>query len=114
MKSHVRSATAVGFAAALTLASAAFAGPSQFVGEAGDPNNFDRVITVSADTKYVNVANGETVKIVNASNGQSFVWHFDTPSWAKIDLGQVAPSDALGGRHLDVYVSAPTNGNSGD
>ena len=100
---------------AALIASAAIAGPaaaSQFVGDPGAPQGYDRVITISPDTTHVNVANGETVKFVDTSTGQSFVWQFDTPNWAQFDLAQVAPANALGGQHVQAFVAAPMNGSN--
>ena len=81
------------------------AGVPQFVGEAGDSRAVDREITIQPDAKWVNVRNGETVKFKDVASGKSFVWHFDTPTWAVIDLAAVAPRGALGEAHLVAYVA---------
>jgi hypothetical protein len=51
----------------------------------------------------VNVKHNETVRFVDASTGASFVWRFYTPTMA-LDLGDVATSGFMGGRHTTVYV----------
>jgi hypothetical protein len=117
MKHAVRyGTTVIGVAAALTSAAAAFAiGPqtSPYLGDPGDASIADRTITITPATKWVNVTRGETVKFVDASSRQSFVWNFDTPTWATIDLAEVAPA-GLGGRHVLAYVQNDPEDNSGD
>ncbi|HTD89202.1 MAG TPA: CzcE family metal-binding protein [Burkholderiales bacterium] len=96
--------SAVSLAASFTVASTAFAmGWSQDFGAPSDETSATRVITVNPDTRWVNVERDETVKIVNASNGKSFAWHFDTPAMV-FDLAAVAPTDVLDGRHIQAYV----------
>ena len=108
MRKFVRCSTvALGAAASLVVASAALAiNTSPFRGEAGDLAYFDRVITIAPATKWVNVTRGETVKFVDSSSGQSFVWRFDTPTWATVDLTE--PN----GRHILAYVANDPEDNS--
>ena len=62
-----------------------------------------RVVTLTADTRWINVVSGDTVRFVG--NGGEFGWSFDTsPIVQAFDLSQVAPSGALG-RSLQVYVA---------
>lgn len=62
-----------------------------------------RVVTITQDTRWVNVVSGDTVRFVG--NGGEFGWSFDTsPLVQSFDLSQVAPSGALG-RELRVYVA---------
>lgn len=62
-----------------------------------------RVVTITRDTRWVNVVSGDTVRFVG--NGGEFGWSFDTsPLVQSFDLSQVAPSGALG-RELRVYVA---------
>src|SRR5258705_8341423 len=92
-------------AAALTMASTASAGgydPSQDRGELGIADVYNRVITITPETKWVNVNQGEDVKFVDVATGQSFVWNFDTTN-PMFDLATVAPSGALGGQHVIAY-----------
>ncbi|TFW17711.1 CzcE family metal-binding protein [Duganella callida] len=66
--------------------------------------NAMRTIVVNADTKYVNVANGETVQF--DVNGQRFTWHFDTLHDAtSLDLGKIAPAGVMAGQ-VRAYVAA--------
>ena len=115
MKDFIRSGTvAFSVVASLMIAPAALAiesGAGKYIGEPGDSNSFDRVITIAPNAKWVNVTRGETIKFVDASSGQSFVWRFDTPNWTMVDLGAVAP-DSLGGRHVSAYVANSPDDNT--
>lgn len=97
----------VGLIAAFTFASGVSAmgySPDHDLGSPGQANAFGRTITLSADTKWVNVDRGESVKFIVAQSGQSFVWHFDTAR-TTLDLGKVAPSGTLSGHRVDAYVT---------
>ena len=103
-----RSGTAVvGLVAALTFASGASAAwysvDQDYFGSQGQDAHFGRVITIAPDAKWVNVNYGETVKLIVAPSGKSFVWRFDTPAMV-FDLSKVAPSGILSGRRIDAYV----------
>ncbi len=74
-------------------------------GGPGDARHFDRVITVRADARWVNVMSGETVRFVDAATGRSFVWRFDIPGLAVFDLAAVAPRGVLTPPQLTVYVA---------
>ena len=68
---------------------------------------YDRKIVVRADTKYVNVDDGEVIKFVIQEPGSadtSFTWHFDTPRQTVGDLSKLAPSGVLS-RPVKVYVT---------
>lgn len=105
---RLHSGTAVvGLVAALTFASGASAAGysiDQDFGSQGQDARYDRVITIAPDAKWVNVTRGETVKLIVAPSGQSFVWRFDTPAMM-FDLSKVAPSGVLSGRRIDAYVT---------
>jgi len=63
-----------------------------------------RVINVDANTKYVNVENGETVQF--NVQGHSFTWHFETfHDEAAFKLAKIAPQDVMPGG-VEVYVAA--------
>jgi len=79
-------------------------GDAGYLGERADAGAFAREIVVTAQTRWINVESGETVKLVDASGGQSVVWHFDTRSWAVGKLGDIAPALAAG-RNITVYVA---------
>jgi hypothetical protein len=74
-------------------------------GSPGHEGTFDRVITLRADARWVNVMSGETVKFVDAASGRSFVWRFDIPNLATFDLVAVAPRGVLTPERLTVYVA---------
>ncbi|MDP3843637.1 MAG: CzcE family metal-binding protein [Oxalobacteraceae bacterium] len=61
-----------------------------------------RTIVIDADTKYVNVVGGDTVKF-NAGD-KSFAWSFDVPlTITSLDLNRVAPAGVLD-HPVKVYV----------
>lgn len=105
MKRLFHSGTAiVGLVAALTFASGASAAGYSADQDIGSQDNvFDRVITISADAKWVNVNRGESIKFIVAPSGQSFSWRFNTLA-DKFDLSKVAPSGILSGRQIEAYI----------
>lgn len=63
-----------------------------------------RTIRIAPDTRYVNVAGGETVNFV--AGAESFAWRFDGPSEGySFDLSMTAPPGALN-HHVIAYVDA--------
>lgn len=107
MKRFHSGTAVVGLIAALTFASGASAAGysiDQDFGSQGQDARFGRVITIAPDAKWVNVNRDETVKLIVAPSGKSFVWRFDTPAMM-FDLSKVAPSGILSGRRIDVYVT---------
>ena len=62
----------------------------------------DRVVKISAKTKYVNVIRGTVVTIQNGD--KSFTWKYDTLGTPKIELAKIAPKD-FGAGNVMVYVS---------
>ncbi len=107
MKRLFRSVTAVvGFVAALTFASGAWAAgysADQDLGSLGHENVYERVITISPNARWVNVNRDETIKFIDAWSGKSFVWYFKTPAM-RFDLSKVAPAGILSGRRVDAYI----------
>ncbi len=64
----------------------------------------DRHIAIKADTKWVNVNNGDTVTF--DVDGKSFTWHFDTlHSEEAFDLAKIAPAGVNAGT-ITVYVAS--------
>jgi len=64
----------------------------------------NRQITISADTKSVNVNNGDTVAF--NVNGKTFTWHFDTlRAEERFDLAKIAPAGVDVGM-VTVYVAS--------
>lgn len=63
-----------------------------------------RTITINADTKWVNVTDGETIRF--EVNGRSFTWHFSTyPQISSFDLAQIAPAGITTGS-IRVYIAS--------
>lgn len=63
-----------------------------------------RTIRIAPDTRYVNVAGGETVNFV--AGAESFAWRFDGPSEGySFDLSATAPPGALN-HSVIAYVDA--------
>jgi hypothetical protein len=90
-------------AAILAATGAASATPLQF-GMATQSTSAARHIVINADTKWVNVNNGDTVTF--DVNGQSFTWHFDTlHSEEAFDLSKIAP-EGLNAGMVTVYVAS--------
>lgn len=78
--------------------------PHPQFGMAAAPANADRHIVIKADTKWVNVDNGDTVTF--EVDGKSFTWHFDTlHSEQAFDLAKIAPEGVNAGT-ATVYVAS--------
>jgi hypothetical protein len=63
----------------------------------GDPapaSTAGRIIKIDANTRYVNVAEGETVQFV-AANGQSATWTFNSPFRRQVKLQEIMPTGSL-------------------
>ena len=75
-----------------------------FLGSAAPVGSAERTIVINADTKYVNVEGGSTVRFV--IDGQSFAWNFQTGGShiSPFDLARLAPAGALNHKVI-VYVS---------
>lgn len=74
------------------------------LGSAAPASAAERTITINADTRYVNVTGGSTVRFI--VGGQSFTWNFQTGGshTAPFDLARLAPAGALNHKVV-VYVS---------
>ena len=78
---------------------------SGILGYLGDPTIYNRVITITPRTRWINVAEPELVKIVDAQTGNSFVWNFDVRwQWGKMDLSDVTPPGLLSREHVIAYL----------
>lgn len=109
MKYTISNATlAAAFAASLAVASTAYAvsGDNGIhpQGEPASSNEASRVITITPDTKTIDVSPDAIVKFHNEQTGKDFVWAFDTPGGDRLDLGKVAPPEFLGGQQVEIYV----------
>jgi hypothetical protein len=68
-----------------------------------DQSAGERTITITAQTRWVNVTGGETVRFV--AGARSFTWNFQTAATVgKFDLNLVAPEGMLT-RTITVYVA---------
>lgn len=73
------------------------------VGELAALSQTQRTITITPDTRFVNVTSGETVRFVAGT--QSFAWSFQTgPTVTTFDLNRIAPPGLLN-RPIPVYVA---------
>lgn len=100
----------VSLAVAAAVAAPAFANHPLATPSLGTPlhdaraERVDRAIAIDANTKWVNVTGGETIKFV--ANGRSFSWLFDTYASSLVfDLDRIAPAGMLGGQRVKVYVA---------
>ena len=91
---------------ALTLslsALSAMASPAiSLLGQAEPATAANRTITITPDTKYVNVQGGQTVRF--DAGGKSFAWNFNGPVYS-FKLNRVAPSGMLD-HPVTAYVAA--------
>jgi hypothetical protein len=81
---------------ALTLSCSAFAAmaapATSILGQAEPATAANRIVTITPNTKYVNVQGGQTVEFNTGS--QTFAWNFDGPIYS-FNLNRVAPPGAL-------------------
>ncbi|SRR5712692_8073252 len=77
--------------------------PADLFGEPAQAPSAERTITVTADTKWVNVNHYEVVRFV--SNGREFTWYFDGVVQPRpFDLMQIAPAGFVD-HGVTVYVA---------
>lgn len=102
-----RNSAAVATFAAIALAIASaeiYAVPSQLNGGELSFGSFSgEVIVLGQANTSISVYRGETVKFIDEQTGHSFTWRFDTPDDI-VDLNQIAPAGALGGKHVTAHV----------
>lgn len=84
--------TLLGLTLSLSVLSAMAEAPNNLLGQPAEATSANRTITITPDTKYVNVVTGQTV-LFNTS-GKTFAWNFSGPSIA-FDLNRVAPPNTL-------------------
>jgi len=111
MKLLIPSIAALAFSAASLSAGAALK-PSDLFGEPAQAPSLeraiitavaDRIITITDETKWVNVKHFEVIRFV--SNGREFAWYFDGVAQPRpFDLAQIAPAGFVG-HSVTVYVS---------
>jgi len=92
-----------GLATLATLAACSSAGPrADLLGMAAPASSATQTVTITPDTRWVNVTGGDTVRFV--AGEREFAWNFNVnPMVATFDLNRVAPPGLLG-RELPVYV----------
>ncbi len=110
MKSFIRSAIPFLICSAAMLfvatAGAADMRDPDAIGKLSDPAWFGKVMTITPETRTVNVSQRDVVKFVYQPGGKSFVWNFDTRNWASFDLSAVAPAGVIpSGQHVMAYVA---------
>ncbi|MRW87501.1 CzcE family metal-binding protein [Pseudoduganella sp. FT26W] len=89
---------------AATGAAHAATNPQAVYGEAVAGSAAARQVTITADTKSVNVNDGDTVAF--NVNGKTFTWHFDTlRGMGSFDLAKIAPAGVDTGM-TNVYVAS--------
>ena len=106
MKTAIRTAANAGLTAALMIASTAFAiaiPSTRDFGLHAEGAFVDRVVMLTLETQSVGVYRNQTVKIVDAASGRSFIGRFDTLNIA-FDLDQIAPGGVAGAGHIKTYV----------
>jgi heavy-metal resistance protein CzcE len=82
---------------------------ADYYGEAANAAAAVRTIVVGPNTRWVNVDQGEIVKIV--ANGQEFTWDFDG-TLPTLNLKQIAPQGAVV-KDVTVYIASSRAGASG-
>jgi len=76
-----------------------------FYGEPAQLSASSRTVTITNDTKYVNVTGGEIIEFVTPA--KTFKWNFNTfnSNGEVTDLNKIAPADALDHK-VKVYIAA--------
>ena len=101
MKTKSLIPTVLALTLSLSALSSMAATPLNLLGDPAPAAAADRTITITPDTKYVNVQGGQTVKF--DVGGKTFAWDFDGPV-TSFDLNRVAPPDLLD-HMVTAYVS---------
>jgi hypothetical protein len=79
--------------------------PLSLLGDPAPPCAAERTITITPQTRYVNVDFGQVITF--AVGARTFTWNFDTgPSVMAFDLNQVAPPGLLD--HAVIAYVAPS------
>lgn len=103
LKSFLPSALALTLSA---VASTLIAAPLQadFLGEPAPSAAAERTIPIGADTKYVNVTEGEAVQFV--VGGQTITWDFETAQGvSSLPLNKILPGGTTLDHDVKVYVA---------
>ena len=102
MKTKSLTRTLVVLTLSLAAVSAMAAPALSLLGQATPATAATRTITITPDTKYVNVVGGQTVQF-NAG-GKTFAWNFNGPIYS-FNLNRVAPAGVLDHK-VTAYVAA--------
>jgi hypothetical protein len=94
-------------AAVAMLCTSVHAYPTAVLGDAAPDSTQARTVTITPDTRSVDVDFGETV--VFRTSDSRFAWRFYTPA-RSFDLNQIAPAGALA-QTVRVYVGPDLNNN---
>jgi photosystem II stability/assembly factor-like uncharacterized protein len=85
------------------LSSMAAETPRELLGDPAPDASAERTVSITPETKYVNVQGGQIVKF--DVGGKTFTWDFDTAETVmSFDLNRVAP-DGLLDHAITAYVS---------
>lgn len=77
---------------------------TDFLGEQAPASAAERTIPIGADTKYVNVTEGETVQFV--VGGQTITWDFETAQGvSSLPLNKILPAGTALDHDVKVYVA---------
>jgi hypothetical protein len=101
-KSITFTRTLLALALSLSALSAMAAPAASILGQPEPVTAGNRVITITPDTKYVNITGGQTVQF--NSGGKSFAWDFNGPIYS-FNLNRVAPPGTLD--HTVIAYVAP-------
>lgn len=93
--------TVLALTLSLSALSSIAATPAGLLGEPAPATTGERWLTITPDTKYVNVEGGQTVNF--DVGGKTFSWTFDGPV-ASFDLNRVAPPGLLD-HEVKAYVA---------
>ncbi|WP_296948979.1 CzcE family metal-binding protein [uncultured Massilia sp.] len=97
-------ANVAGAANVANVASPASRTDASAYGQAVPPDSASRIVSLTPQTRFVNVTNGETVTF--EKDGQRFTWHVDTYSnVSAFALAAIAPH-ALHADQVEIYVAS--------
>jgi hypothetical protein len=92
MKTKSLTRTLLALTLSLSALSAMAASASSILGQPEPTTAAKRTITITPDTKYVNIQGGQTVQF--NTGGKTFAWNFDGPIYS-FNLNRVAPPGTL-------------------
>jgi len=84
-------------------------GRDSLLGEPVGNGPVDKVVTIDANTRWVNAEQDQTVKFI--AGGREFTWHFGPNKFA-VNLKDIAPAGTVD-RNIYVYLSPDLSYSSG-